>query len=538
MGKKTKAVSIIIVLLVVLTAAGFFALKALEMANAPDPKITAVKLLESLCNGDYKTAAALTEGGGMSFSDEATTTEGRLMEELIRSSRSYSITNSIRTGYRTAEVDVEVSCLDPEKLADGLDAELNEKLRLMVEDAVYSDSIYTPELSYRTEVIAAAYSSVLAGRGEHIEDYSTRVPLTLTLVYDGSGWSVEKNDTLRKVYSAFSVDETADDINAEICAVATASPEYVRKTYKIEEGTTCGPEPDRSRFGETDDPEEIVELLETPIAKQLIGDRTLAWSPDIERIPDSLIRYYLDETILVIEWQELTARAIGTHTEIIIADGSQIRRKLVNDTYDADEYVVSTELAAQTNAVMALSGDFYDLYGRDSGIVVYDREIYRYETEKLDTCFVNGSGDLILTYQGQFGDISEARQFIEDNDVIFSLCFGPVLIDNYENVTPAYYTLGEVNDTYPRCAIGQLGTCHYLTLNINVRLNTQYIFWATIKDLGEAMMKYGCEKAYALDGGQTATTVINNQLINDVQFGEERPVSDIIYFATAIPERK
>lgn len=538
MKKKTKALSIITVVLVVLVAAGFLALKALEMANAPDPKITAVKLLESLCSGDYKTAAALTEGGGMSFSDEANTTEGRLMAELIRSSRSYSITNSIRTGYRTAEVDVDVSCLDPEKLAVGLAEELNARLRQMVEDAAYSGDIYTPELEYRSEVISVAYSSVLTDRGGHIEDYSSHVPLTLKLVYDGSEWRVQKNDTLRKVYSAFSVDETADDINAEIYAVATASPEYVRKTYKIEEGVTRGPEPDRSRFGETDDPQELLELLETPIAKQLIGGQSLAWSPDTELIPGSPIRYYLDETILVIEWQELTARAIGTHTEIIIADGSQLRRKLVNDTYDADEYVVSTELAAQTNAVMALSGDFYDLYGRDSGIVVYDREIYRYETEKLDTCFVNGSGDLLLTYRGQFGGISEARQFIEENDVIFSLCFGPVLIDNYENVTPDYYTLGEVNDTYPRCAIGQLGERHYLTLNINVRLNTQYIFWATIKDLGEAMMKYGCEKAYALDGGQTATTVINNQLINDVQFGEERPVSDIIYFATAIPERK
>ena len=52
MGKKTKAISFIIVALVVLAAAGFFALRALEMANAPDPKITAVKLLESLCSGD------------------------------------------------------------------------------------------------------------------------------------------------------------------------------------------------------------------------------------------------------------------------------------------------------------------------------------------------------------------------------------------------------------------------------------------------------------------------------------------------------
>ena len=51
------------------------------------------------------------------------------------------------------------------------------------------------------------------------------------------------------------------------------------------------------------------------------------------------------------------------------------------------------------------------------------------------------------------------------------------------------------------------------------------------------MLERGCEKAYALDGGQTASIIINHELINPVQFGYERFTSDIIYFATAIPEK-
>ena len=50
------------------------------------------------------------------------------------------------------------------------------------------------------------------------------------------------------------------------------------------------------------------------------------------------------------------------------------------------------------------------------------------------------------------------------------------------------------------------------------------------------MVEKGCVKAYTLDGGQTATTVFNGQLINPVQFGWEKPISDVIYFATALPE--
>ena len=42
----------------------------------------------------------------------------------------------------------------------------------------------------------------------------------------------------------------------------------------------------------------------------------------------------------------------------------------------------------------------------------------------------------------------------------------------------------------------------------------------------------GCEKAYNLDGGQSATVVMNNEVLYHVK---QRQTSDIIYFATAIP---
>lgn len=535
---KPGKILLILLLVCALGAAGFFGLRYREMQKAPDPKVTAVKYLESLCSGDDKTAATLTvDGTAPGTWGEPATAEGKALYEMILASRSYTIDGSMTTGYRRAEVDASVSCLSPEKLMAGLAEAVNGELAEMVAEAKFSSDIYNPDLTYKTDAIYTALDSVIRQRAGHIGDYTGRVPIILSLVYDGSAWRIEKNETLRKVFSAFNPDDDPDDMAAELYAVGAASPEYVRKRYTLPEKLTVAPEPDRSLFHETDDPAELTALLETPMAVQLLEGQSLVWNADIERIPGSVIRYYLDETILVIQWEELTARAIGTHTEIVTADGSQLRRKIVNDTFEAGEYVISTELAAMTNAVMALSGDFYNLYGRYNGIVVYDREIYRFEPDTIDNCFVTAAGDLIMSPAGQFATREEAEAFIRENDVIFSLCFGPILIDEYQNVTPDYYTLGEVNDTYPRCAIGQLGPRHYLTLNINVRLNTQYIFWATVKDLGEAMMKYGCQRAYTLDGGQTATTVINNQLINDVQFGEQRPTSDIIYFATAVPEK-
>ena len=47
------------------------------------------------------------------------------------------------------------------------------------------------------------------------------------------------------------------------------------------------------------------------------------------------------------------------------------------------------------------------------------------------------------------------------------------------------------------------------------------------------MAAKGCESAYALDGGQTATMIMNGTTFNRVDWDSERTMSDIVYFATA-----
>ena len=42
--------------------------------------------------------------------------------------------------------------------------------------------------------------------------------------------------------------------------------------------------------------------------------------------------------------------------------------------------------------------------------------------------------------------------------------------------------------------------------------------------------------AYCLDGGQTGEVVFKGEPYNYIDFNKERQVSDIIYFATALPE--
>jgi len=142
---------------------------------------------------------------------------------------------------------------------------------------------------------------------------------------------------------------------------------------------------------------------------------------------------------------------------------------------------------------------------------------------------------MLFCYENQFASEEEAQAYIDENKVMFSLSFGPVLVDNGVDVTPFDYPIGEIRDTYARCAVGQLGERHYLNMTINC-LSPDYYVYVTLRQAADSMIEHGCLNAYTLDGGQTGSIVLGGELINPVQFGYERAQSDCFYFATAIPD--
>ena len=194
-----------------------------------------------------------------------------------------------------------------------------------------------------------------------------------------------------------------------------------------------------------------------------------------------------------------------------------------------------SEFAAQTNAVLACSGDFYNSGRADYGLYVYNGELMRSNLSYGQSCLFNNEGDMLFTYEDQFGSVEEAERFIRDNHVPFSLSFGPVLIDQGQDVTPYDYLFGEVREGYARCCVGQLGKLHYLMMTINCEYPDHDVY-VTLRQAADSMIAHGCVNAYTLDGGQTGSILIGGKLINPVQFGTEREMSDIFYFATALPD--
>ena len=276
---------------------------------------------------------------------------------------------------------------------------------------------------------------------------------------------------------------------------------YIKKVYKLPEGTTVAPKPDPSAYITTTDPSEIRSVIDR--AGELLGDSELIWNESTELSPGTEINCYCDDTILVITWKELRAGDVCTFAEIKIADGSQIIRTLAGNGYGSSVRDYATVMSEAANAVVAVSGDFYDF--RNMGITVYRRELYRFQPGEVDVCMFTAGGDMLLG--------------VTDND-------------GGEIVPCSDYPIGEIGLEYTRAAIGVKDELHYLCMIDNKTGG----HGSKIDRAAEYMQEKGCVKAYALDGGQTATISMQGKTVNLVDFGTERTMSDIICFASALPE--
>ena len=307
---------------------------------------------------------------------------------------------------------------------------------------------------------------------------------------------------------------------------------YIKKIYTLQESDTVAPMPKPENFGRTTDVAVIQDVIKK--AAPLLEGQTVTFDPNADFVPDTEFMYYLDDTIMVIAWKEYINQRCCTMAEVKVAHGSQIRRKLAEDSYSSSVQYYASDMAKQSNAVIAINGDFYAF--RDLGITVYQRKLYRNNPATVDSCFFTADGDMLFSRRGELMGEGEAQQFIDENNVVFAIAFGPVLVDNGELQYCESYPIGEINTEYSRSCIGMTDELHYLLMTINHTPDARPR--ATINELARYLYSKGVQKAYTLDGGQTAEIVMFGAPINHVDFGAERTVSDIIYFATAMPEEE
>ena len=315
--------------------------------------------------------------------------------------------------------------------------------------------------------------------------------------------------------------------------ISTAVEDFmvIEKVYWLSDNDEVAPKPNQDRFGTASSPKDVMWLLEE--AADLIDGRELTFNENVPLWEHGQIHYYYDETILVIFWQQLMDGIVHNVAEVIVADASQFRRGLAGGEFGSNKQFVPSEIAQSVNAVVATSGDFYKY--RQNGIIVHKGELKRFEGKFVDTCFIDDKGDLLFVKRDEIKTEEEAEKYINDHNVRFSLAFGPVMVEDGKNVVPGSYAIGEITGNYTRASVCQKGELHYMFISTSSYMDYGLTQRQSLKQFANNLIKLGAEKAYALDGGQTTIIAINGQLVTSPDYEAERQISDIIYFATALP---
>lgn len=508
-------------------------------SSDPDaPYDTVTAFFEAVQDMDFAEADRILMGEDV-FDTDGLSDEAQLMVQAMSDGCKTKLLGAPKIKGFSAVQTVRLTYADPDAIIKGMDEQAYGLLLSMMHEREAEELFTEDGSAYLPAVTQEVFQTVYDPLSETAKALAVTQTIDVTLAWTPFGWYIRPDNSLLAAVTGCPTTEASpsfQELDNTITAARTqftASLPLLHKIYTLGENITVAPVPDPDGFHSTTDPQEVVAVIEN--AKQLLEGQSLSWSPDLELLPGSEIRYYYDHSILVIIWQELRDRCVVTFTEVKVAHPSQLFRTHCKDTYltyyEAVTLETPTSMARRTNSVVAVTGDFYRR--REIGTVVYQGKLYRNDPTTVDNCFFDANGDMHLVKQRELTQ-KQLAQFVEDKDIRFSASFGPILIKDGEKINNKWYSVGEILDRYDRCAIGQIDDLHYLILNAN--FTKKYKLAPVLSQAADYLYEKGCVQGYTLDGGQTGSLVFNGQLINQVNYGGERTSSDMICFASAIPD--
>ena len=262
----------------------------------------------------------------------------------------------------------------------------------------------------------------------------------------------------------------------------------------------------------------------TAIAAEEILSKTLEESYCVETGSDTL-------AISIEQWhyeyKKHDLRFFIAHVKT--ADPAQMQTAFAGEKYSRDNAEATSAIAARHDAVIAINGDYYN-FKESNGVVIRNGELYRDEESSRDLLLVmeDGSFSALPRRTHKKGE----GQALLDSGVTQCFTFGPILVDGGAAVElPEKYAIA-TRDTQrePRTGIGQVENGHYVLIVADGRRNDWSEKGMTLQELQQVFVEQGCRIAYNLDGGGSATLVLNGERINKSSGSRERDVSDIIYF--------
>ncbi|MFH1512067.1 MAG: phosphodiester glycosidase family protein [Bacillota bacterium] len=238
---------------------------------------------------------------------------------------------------------------------------------------------------------------------------------------------------------------------------------------------------------------------------------------------------YSDETIIV-ELTEVRQYDSTFHVAYVkIATPTQLRTAVAGKL-GSSRTLKPTVFSKSMNAVLLINGDYY--IDKKAGYIVRQGETYRQATsDNMDLLLIDENADFHIIGRGKSNQKVAVATYLQEHEIINGFFFGPALVvDAEQQEIPENYQFNPYGDE-PRAAIGQLAPLTYVLVTVDGRIaNNNGI---TVEELAAFMHELGCEQAYALDGGNSSALVFHHQLVS-VKDVNERDVSDVIYFASAI----
>lgn len=234
---------------------------------------------------------------------------------------------------------------------------------------------------------------------------------------------------------------------------------------------------------------------------------------------------YSDENM-----QITVAKTRAYDTDVYIADitvssAEYLKTALAQNSYGRNLKDTTSNMAEQSNAVLAINGDYYGF--RDYGYVLRNGILYREEA-------ANGTDALVVYGDGTMAAVSQdeiSAQQLKDNGAWQVLSFGPVLVSDGSIAVDAKTEVGQSMKSNPRTAIGMVSPLHYMVVVSDGRTDDNE--GLSLYELAQVLVDNGATFAYNLDGGGSTTLYFQGEVLNTPTSGNrsgERKVSDIVYF--------
>lgn len=211
-------------------------------------------------------------------------------------------------------------------------------------------------------------------------------------------------------------------------------------------------------------------------------------------------------------------------------DPAQLQTAFAGEEYSKKNAEATSAIAARHGAVLAVNGDYYN-YKDKVGLVIRNGVLYRDQpASNRDMLLVYADGTFVGIPRDAYQE-GHGEEYLEQG-VVQSFTFGPLLVNDGEicELPKKYYVNPADTIREPRTAIGQAEDGHYVFIVADGRRAKWSDKGMALQELQQVFKEQGCRVAYNLDGGGSATMILNGERVNKTSGSRERDVSDIIFF--------